>query len=195
MRVRGEVFSGAMRGTPLIEKYHPRLVGLIGFRPFKGTLDIKLERSIDIRPFSSKTMEHVLLTGKHIVNAYLAPVRIRKFSKLYKLMEIRTKEEEIIGKAKALAEDAEEKFSISSAEISEPFHECWAVQFTAGVSGFKGGLYGHDVVELVADCMLKEKLTLDDGDFIEIEFSEKKGMQSKLPEPEGVKAGSDANAK
>ncbi|MBI4174373.1 MAG: hypothetical protein HY517_01910, partial [Candidatus Aenigmarchaeota archaeon] len=127
--------------------------------------------------------------------AYLAPVRIRKFSKLYKLMEIRTKEEEIVSNAKKLAGDAEEKFSIGTEEVNEPMHECWAVQFTAGVSGFKGGIYGNDVVELIADCMLKEKLVLDDGDMIEIEFSEKKGRQSKLPEPEGVKAGSDANVK
>ena len=184
MRVRGEVFSGALRGTPLIEKYYPRLVGLIGFRPFKGTMDVKLERSVDIRPFSSETIDHVLMNGKKKVNAYLASVKIRKFSKLYSLMEIRTQEEEIVKNVQKLKNIAEEKFSLkSTSDIGEVFHACWAIQF-------KNGIYGNDIVELVSDCMLKEKLGLDDGDSIEIEFIEAKKIQykNKLPEPEGVKA-------
>lgn len=166
MRVRGEVFSGAARGTPLIEKYYPRLIGLIGFRPFKGTLDVRLERSIDIRPFSSKTIDHVLMDGRKKVNAYLARVKIRKFSKLYSLMEVRTKEKEIIDNVQKMENVAEEKFSIKSSEVKEAFHECWAIQF-------KNGIYGNDIVEIICDCMLKEKLGLSDGDIVEVEFKEK----------------------
>lgn len=185
MRVRGEVFSGALRGTPLIEKYYPRLVGLVGFRPFKGTMDIKLERSIDIRPFSSKTIEHILTDGKKVITAYLAPVKIRKFSTIYKIMELRTKEKEIIEHAKKMEDIAEEKFSIQSArDVDEPLYECWAIQF-------RGGIYGKDVVELIAPDMIKEKLELGDNDVIEINFIEnKKPANDRLPDPKGIKAGS-----
>ena len=156
MRVRGEVFSGALRGTPLIEKYYPRLVGLVGFRPFRGTMDVKLERSIDIKPFTSKIIGHVLTDGR----------------------------KEIVEHAQKMGELAEERFSIQSThDIDEPFYECWAIQF-------KGGIYGTDVVELIAPDMIKEKLELGDNDIIEIEFSEDKTSTDKLPDPEGVKAGS-----
>ncbi|MBS3051079.1 MAG: hypothetical protein J4400_02935 [Candidatus Aenigmarchaeota archaeon] len=184
MRVRGEVFSGALRGTPLIEKYYPRLVGLVGFRPFRGTMDVKLERSIDIKPFTSKIIGHVLTDGRKVVTAHLAHVRIRKFSTVYKIMELRTKEKEIVEHAQKMGELAEERFSIQSThDIDEPFYECWAIQF-------KGGIYGTDVVELIAPDMIKEKLELGDNDIIEIEFSEDKTSTDKLPDPEGVKAGS-----
>lgn len=168
MRVRGEVFSGVLRGTPLIEKYYPRLVGLLGFHPFKGTMDVKLERNLDIGPFSTKTLEHILLDGKRKINAYLAPVKIRKFATVYKLMEIRAKEKEIIENLEKLENTAEEKFAIKPAQdIDEVFYDCWAIRF-------KNGIYGNDILELVAKDSLKEKLGIDDGDQLEIEFVETK---------------------
>ncbi len=166
MRVRGEVFSGALRGTPLIEKFYPRLIGLIGFRPFKGTMDVKMERSVDIRPFSTKTIDHILTNGRRVVTGYLAPIRVRKLSKLYSIMEVRTKEKEILEKVEKMKQTAEEKFSIKSTiDVDEVFYDCWAMQL-------KKGIYKNDVIEIIAKDMLKEKLGLEDGDGIEIEFSE-----------------------
>ena len=187
MRVRGEVFSGALRGTPLIEKYYSRLVGLVGFRPFKGTMDVKLERSIDIRPFSSKTMEHVLTNGRKIITAHLAHVRIRKFSAVYQIMELRTKQKEMVEHAKKM-EDSAERFSIkTSHEIDDPFYDCWAIQFM-------NGIYGKDIVELIAPEMIKEKLELGDNDTVEIEFKEiKEPRANRLPEPRGIKESSESS--
>ena len=166
MRVRGEVFSGALRGTPLIEKYYPRLVGLVGFRPFRGTMDVKLERNVDIRPFSPKTIEHILMDGRKKINAYLAPVKLRKIPTVYGIMEIRTEQEEIIKNAKYMENAAEEKLGVKNmADIDETFCECWAIQF-------KNGIYGNDIIEIIASGMIKEILGLGDGDSIEVEFTE-----------------------
>ncbi len=174
MKVRGDVFSGVLRGTPLIEKYYPRLIGLLGFRPYRGTMDVKLERSVDIRPFAIKTIEHILQDGRKKVDAFLAPVKIRKMSVVYKIMELRDREKELVEDLKKLEKIAEEKFAIkkSQNEINEPSHDCWAAQF-------KNGIYQNDVVELVSKDMIKEKLSIEDGDKIEIEFSEPGARQGK----------------
>ena len=74
--LKGEVFTGVLRGKPLIEKYHPRLIGILGFEPFKGTLDIKLEKKFDIKPYSEKRLEHVLQSGHKMVYAYFAKVKM-----------------------------------------------------------------------------------------------------------------------
>lgn len=74
MKLNGYVVSGVLRGKPLIRTYYLRLIGILGFAPFKGTLDIKLERSIDIRLYATKTIEQVLLDGMHKIDAYLAPI-------------------------------------------------------------------------------------------------------------------------
>ncbi len=80
MRISGVVFSGVLRGQPLIDMYYYRLVGIIGFEPFKGTMDVKLERRINIKMYATKTIEHVLMDGSKMINAYLMPVNfiIRK---------------------------------------------------------------------------------------------------------------------
>jgi CTP-dependent riboflavin kinase len=76
MKVRGMIFSGVLRGEPLIEMYYHRLAGIIGFEPFRGTLDIKLERDVDVRRFSTKSMDHILMDGSTKVYAWLAPVNL-----------------------------------------------------------------------------------------------------------------------
>jgi riboflavin kinase, archaea type len=76
MRVKGIVFSGVLRGEPLIELYYHRLVGILGYEPFRGTLDIKLERDVDVRRFSTKSMEHILMDGAKKVYAWLAPINL-----------------------------------------------------------------------------------------------------------------------
>ncbi|MBI2970877.1 MAG: DUF120 domain-containing protein [Candidatus Aenigmarchaeota archaeon] len=76
MKVRGTVVSGVLRGSIFIEIIHPRLVGMLGFHPYKGTLNVKLERPIDIRLHATKKVEHILTDGTHNIDAYLAPVTL-----------------------------------------------------------------------------------------------------------------------
>jgi len=131
MRIKGVVFSGVLRGKPLIEIYYYRLVGLLGFEPYMGTFDVKLTRSIDTTLYATKSLEHVLMDGKRLINAYLAPVNV-----IFK------------------KNDAEEKYP------------CWAMQQADGI-------YGQDVVEIIAKDSLKEKFGIEDGNIVELEFSEK----------------------
>lgn len=76
MRVRGKIAPGVFRGEQLIDKYAPRLKGLLGFDPFRGTLNVKTERKIDLKFFATKTLEHIILDGSRHVDAYLAPVKL-----------------------------------------------------------------------------------------------------------------------
>lgn len=137
-------------------------------------MDVKLERNVDIRGFATKTMEHVLQDGKRKIDAYIAPVRIRKLTVVYNLMQVREKEEEIFQNLKNLENAAEEKLSIiPEEEIEEPTYICWAMQF-------KNGIYGNDILELISEDSIKEKLGVEDGDKIEIEFlKEGKGKKSR----------------
>ncbi len=73
MRFKGRVVPGAMRGGVLIEKFYYRIKALLGFEPYKGTMDIKLEKQIEIEDFASKTVDHILLDGRRMVEVYLAP--------------------------------------------------------------------------------------------------------------------------
>jgi CTP-dependent riboflavin kinase len=74
MRVKGHVFSGVLRGQPLIDIYFHRIVGLLGFEPFRGTMDVELDKPIDIQMFATKEIEHVLMDGAKRTEAHLAPV-------------------------------------------------------------------------------------------------------------------------
>lgn len=76
MIVRGFVFSGVNRGGRLIEHYYDRLVGLVGFKPFKGTLDVKLDHEIDFTKYSNKQIDRIMTDGTRIVDALLMPVNI-----------------------------------------------------------------------------------------------------------------------
>ena len=165
MKVHGEVFSGTLRGEPLIEKYYARLIGLVGFRPFKGTMDVKLERNVDIRSFTSKTMEHTLADGKKKVTAYMTPVKIRKFYKQYKMMKVRDDQKGLLKDYDELMETAKTKISIDAEPVIEEGYDCWALQF-------KNGIYNTDIIELIAIESIKDKLKIKDNDTVEIEFTE-----------------------
>ena len=165
MKVRGEVFSGTLRGEPLIEKYYARLIGLLGFRPFKGTMDVKLERNVDIRSFSSKSMEHTLADGKKKVTTYLALVKIRKFYQQYNMMEIKGNQKRLLKDYDELVETAKVKISVDTGAVEEDGYECWAAQF-------KNGIYDTSIIELVAKDSIKDMLGIRDGDAVEIEFVE-----------------------
>ena len=74
MKFNGKIMTGVLRGRSLIDIYYPRIVGSLGFEPFKGTMNVKLEKAVDISIFSPKSIEHVLMDGKKMVYAYLAPI-------------------------------------------------------------------------------------------------------------------------
>ncbi len=74
VRVKGSIFAGVMRGWGIINYHFYRIVGLIGYEPFKGTLNIKLERDIDMTHFATKSIEHVLIDGTKRIDALLAPI-------------------------------------------------------------------------------------------------------------------------
>ncbi|MBI4896023.1 MAG: DUF120 domain-containing protein [Candidatus Aenigmarchaeota archaeon] len=75
MQVKGKVFSGVIRGGQLIEKFQPRLEGMLHFKPYPGTLDIKLdEKILDIKPYATKSIEHILLGGSVHRDAWLIPI-------------------------------------------------------------------------------------------------------------------------
>jgi len=75
--IKGEIFSGVLRGKPLMEKYYHRIIGVLGFEPFKGTLDVRLERKIDIMAFSEKFLDHLLMDGSRHIDACFARVKVR----------------------------------------------------------------------------------------------------------------------
>jgi riboflavin kinase len=76
MRVKGKVVAGVLRGEHLIEKYRPRLLGVLGFEPFPGTLNVRTERKIDLKFYATKTLDHILLDGSRHVEGYLARVKL-----------------------------------------------------------------------------------------------------------------------
>jgi len=73
MRVKGTVFPGVARGETYINIYFDRIRGLIGFTPSPGTLNLKLEKPVDISMHETKRVEHILLHGKPRIDARLAP--------------------------------------------------------------------------------------------------------------------------
>ncbi len=73
----GTVSRGVARGKELVERFSYRLQGIIGFKPFSGTLDVKLEQPIDFELYETKRLEHVLLDGSLWIDARLAPVKLR----------------------------------------------------------------------------------------------------------------------
>ncbi len=76
MIVRGEVAHGVLRGGSLVERYYNRLRNILGFAPYKGTLNIHLEKRIDIKDFELKRLDHILQSGRVWVDVRLAPVNM-----------------------------------------------------------------------------------------------------------------------
>ena len=73
----GTISRGVARGRELIERFSDRLTGILGFRPFPGTLDVRLEQPIDFELYEVKRLEHVLMEGSLWIDARLAPVKLR----------------------------------------------------------------------------------------------------------------------
>ncbi|MBI2579090.1 MAG: DUF120 domain-containing protein [Candidatus Aenigmarchaeota archaeon] len=76
MLAKATVSPGVHRGSGLIKKYAPRLRSIIGFKPFPGTMNLKIERKISFRLYATQTIGHLLLSGHSYVEAYLAPARL-----------------------------------------------------------------------------------------------------------------------
>ena len=76
MRVKGTVFSGFERGKDLMAKWGNRLTGMLGFKPFAGTLNVRLTEEVDMEIRAEKKLEHLLINGKPKVEAYLAPATL-----------------------------------------------------------------------------------------------------------------------
>src|SRR3989338_2300669 len=77
MQVSARVVTGVLRGKPLIDRIYFRLVGILGFTPFKGTLDLKLEEPIDISRYATKSIEHKITDSSTLRECWLAPVIIK----------------------------------------------------------------------------------------------------------------------
>src|SRR3989338_5124982 len=76
MLINAKAAVGVHRGSQLIEKYYARLIGILGFRPFRGTLNLKLERNLNFKIYAQIMLDHILLDGSRHVEAYLAPARL-----------------------------------------------------------------------------------------------------------------------
>ena len=73
MIVKGKIIPGVLRGGPLIDRYYHRLRNVLGFAPFKGTINIKIEKPINMKDFEIKRLEHILLSGRRWIDVRLAP--------------------------------------------------------------------------------------------------------------------------
>jgi len=74
VKMKATITTGVLRGYSFIEIYYDRIIGLLRMNPVKGTLDLRLEKPIDMRRFSTKQLDHVLMHGYRKVDAYLAPI-------------------------------------------------------------------------------------------------------------------------
>ncbi len=74
LTLKGKIMSGVMRGSPLIDTFYYRLIGILGFEPFKGTMDIQMEKPVDVAQYSTRAVDHLLIDGTRKVYVYLAPI-------------------------------------------------------------------------------------------------------------------------
>lgn len=75
--LKGKIFTGMLRGTPLLDVYFHRLVGLIGYEPYKGTMNLRLEKKIRFELYSTRAIDQILMDGTRKVDALLAPVHLK----------------------------------------------------------------------------------------------------------------------
>ena len=88
IKLKGKIISGVLRGKRTIKAYSPRIINLLGFKPFEGTLNLKIEKPIDIRRFATKKISRILMNGSERIEAYLAPA-VLCFKKKYNCWVIR----------------------------------------------------------------------------------------------------------
>lgn len=76
VRLHGTIDRGVIRGRELIERFADRLEGIIGFRPYLGTLNVRVERPVDIEDFETRRLEHILTDGSLWIDARMAPMKL-----------------------------------------------------------------------------------------------------------------------
>jgi len=147
MKVKGKIFSGVLRGEPLVGIYFHRLVGILGFEPFGGTMNVKLEKDIDIELYSTKSIDQVLMDGTIKVDAFLAPIIFSAKGQDYECWAMRhtgyTHEADVI---EVLAkENLKEKFSLKDEdEVEITFFEQERKKRSIPGIGILKKLYGRE---------------------------------------------------
>lgn len=76
IRLNGKIVRGVIRGRELIKRFEDRLHGILGFRPYAGTLNVQVEQPINIEDFETKRLEHILISGDLWIDARLAPIKL-----------------------------------------------------------------------------------------------------------------------
>ncbi len=140
MIVKGVIFPGVARGENYINIFYDRICGLVGFRPYPGTMNLKMEGKIDMSVHEARRVEHILLNGKPRIDARLAPV----------VLHLERNGEKIA-------------------------YECWAIRQEKGV-------YGKDIIEIIAKDNLRQKFGLEDGQGIGVEFKQTKKTKRNVIE-------------
>jgi CTP-dependent riboflavin kinase len=121
MIMKGKIMSGVLRGEPLISIYYHRLVGLLGFEPFRGTMNVQLEKNIDIKRYSTKSIEQILMDGARKIDAFLAPVIFSVKGQNYECWAMRhNKHPYELNMIEIIAKDnLKEKFSLNDGDSVE----------------------------------------------------------------------------
>jgi len=180
--VRGKIAPGPRRGKPLIEHSFFQLKGLLGFEPFKGTLDIKTSQAVNIAGVATKAVDRILLDGSRHVDLYIAPVTLvirpheyaeieeipmpRKKTMLDRIASLKRNQDNIIVRQK----QAEEMMDHPTER-----HDCYVVQEKEPIDS--------TMIELIDEEKLKEKFALDEGDEVEVIFYK---TEKKKPLPVGL---------
>jgi len=74
---KGIISHGVVRGKELVDRFSDRLHGEIGFVPYPGTLNVKIEKRIDIRNFETHRIDHILLDGSVWVDLRIAQCKLK----------------------------------------------------------------------------------------------------------------------
>lgn len=144
LKLKGMVEAGVARGAPLVDAYFFRLIGILGYEPFKGTLNVKLERIVDIRDYATKDISHVLMDGTTEVYAYLAPIIFAYKGQNYDCWVIAPHEHEKSSEIEVLAKDnLHERFALKDGDEAEiTFFEQKKKRRIPGL-GLLAKLYGY----------------------------------------------------
>lgn len=138
MRLKGKVTRGVLRGELLIQKLFYRVKAVLGFEPYMGTLNIRLEKPVKLEDFATKAIDHILIDGTKMTEAYLAPVVLH----------------------------TDKNGAVN--------HECWAMRPSHYT-------HGMEMIEILDKEKLSDKLSLKEGDDVEVTFFEQKREKKGPP--------------
>lgn len=144
LKLIGTIRAGVSRGAPLVDAYFFRLIGILGYEPFKGTLNVKLQGVVDIREYSTKQISHVLMDGTTQVYAYLAPIIFAAKGQNYECWAISEPENTKGAEIEVLAKDnLHDKFGLKDGDTVEiTFFEQKKKRRIPGL-GLLAKLYGY----------------------------------------------------